>query len=578
MAFVVGELHLTTLIKFIRMKKLNYKVFLPLIFAIVLATGVLLGLAINFDRTQKPSEKKFFSIGLDRHDKISDILRYIQESYVDTVDQKELAEEAIVNLLKNLDPHSSYIPASAFREMNDPLMGSFEGIGIEFNMLNDTVIVINPIPGGPSETAGIRAGDRIIEVDEVNIAGVNMSTEKVVNKLKGPKDTQVDVSIMRKGVDEFLDFTITRDKIPSYSLDIAYLLDATTGYIKLGQFSATTHQEFNMALERLKRNGMEQMILDLRGNGGGFLEAAIQLADELLEPGALIVYTDGRNRPKTEAHARRNGGFETQPLVILIDEWSASASEIIAGAVQDHDRGVIMGRRSFGKGLVQEQVQLGDGSALRLTVARYYTPSGRSIQKPYEDGTEEYYTDFMQRYLDGELESPDSIRYDDSLRFETSSGRTVYGGGGITPDIFIPLQTSERTQYFNVVANRGLIYRFAFDFADNNREMLNSYEHADDFVENFHIGNDVLMDFISYASENDVEYKESEFRPAENLLKAHLKAYIGRNTFGNEAFYPVINQQDPAISEALEVLNTGDMISYLLPHEEDDESGAESSL
>ena len=547
------------------MKNFNYKPYLPFLFAIVLALGVLLGLNLNFDRTsQMPSEKKFFSIGFDRYDKINDIINYINESYVDTVNREELTEEAILNLLKNLDPHSSYIPASAFRELNDPLMGSFEGIGIEFNMMTDTVVVINPIPGGPSESVGLRAGDRIIKVEDKVIAGVKIATPDVVRKLKGPKGTKVNVSVMRRGVDDLLDFTITRDKIPSYSLDIAYMIDDNTGYIKLGQFSATTHQEFRMALDRLKRQGMDQMILDLRGNGGGFLDAAIQLADEFLQPESLIVYTDGRKRPKTVATARRNGGFETQPLVVLIDEWSASASEIIAGAVQDHDRGLIIGRRSFGKGLVQEQVQLSDGSALRLTVARYYTPSGRSIQKPYDNGSEEYFADFMQRYLDGELEHPDSIKYDDSLRFETAGGRTVYGGGGITPDIFIPLNTEERTPYFVKVANRGLIYRFAFDYADNNRDRIKAYETAENYVRNFQVNN-ITQSFINFAEREGVPFKQDEYRTAENLIKAQIKAYIGRNIFGNEAFYPVMNQRDPAVTKALEVLQSQNLFSYLIP-------------
>ncbi len=549
------------------MKNINIKAYLPFLFAIVLALGVLLGLNLNFDRTsQMPSEKKFFSIGFDRYDKINDIINYIDEAYVDSINRQELTDEAIVNLLRNLDPHSSYIPASAFRELNDPLMGSFEGIGIEFNMMTDTVIVINPIPGGPSESIGIRAGDRIIKVEDETIAGVNIDTQDVVRKLKGPKGTEVTVFVMRRGVDDLLEFTITRDKIPSFSLDIAYMIDDKTGYVKLGQFSATTHQEFRMALERLNRQGLEQMILDLRGNGGGFLEAAIQLADEFLQPESLIVYTDGRKRPKTVATARRNGGFETQPLVVLIDEWSASASEIIAGAMQDHDRGVVIGRRSFGKGLVQEQVQLGDGSALRLTVARYYTPSGRSIQKPYDNGSEEYYADFMQRYLEGELEHPDSIRYDDSLRFETASGRTVYGGGGITPDIFIPLNTDERSPYFVKVANRGLIYRFAFDYADDNRDRIKAYETAENFVENFQV-NSIEQSFIDFAESEGVDFNEEEYRVAENLIKAQIKAYIGRNIFGNDAFYPVMNKRDAAVARALEVLQSNTLMSYLAPAE-----------
>ena len=551
----------------------NFKVYLPFLFAIVLAAGVLLGLNLNFGKTPAAtSEKKFFSIGFDRYDKLGDIVNYIVESYVDSLNREELTQETIVNLLRNLDPHSSYIPASAFREMNDPLMGSFEGIGIEFNMITDTVVVINPVPGGPSESIGIRAGDRIVKVEGEPIAGVKMNTQDVVRKLKGPKGTKVTVAVQRRGVDDLLDFTITRDKIPSYSLDIAYMIDDVTGYIKLGQFSATTHQEFRSAMERLKRNGMQQMILDLRGNGGGFLEASIQLADELLKPESLIVYTDGLNRPKTYAHARRNGSFETQPLVILIDEWSASASEIVAGAVQDHDRGVIIGRRSFGKGLVQEQVQLGDGSALRLTVARYYTPSGRSIQKPYDNGSDEYYADFMQRMLDGELEHPDSIRNNDTLRFKTSAGRTVFGGGGITPDIFIPLVTDERTPYFIQAANRGLIYRFAFDYADNNRDILTRFDDAAEYRQNFAVPDQLLREFIDFAAENGVRYNETEFQSARNLISMQIKAYIGRNIFGNDGFFPVLNQHDNAIAKALEVLQSEEFMSFLTPVKETAES------
>jgi carboxyl-terminal processing protease len=533
----------------------NFKVFLPFIFAIVLALGILLGLNLNFNKTSPGTEKKFFTIGFDRYDKLSDIINYVMESYVDSLDRDEVTQEAIITLLSNLDPHSSYIPASAFREMNDPLMGGFDGIGIEFNMITDTVVVINPIPGGPSETIGLRAGDRIILVDDELIAGVKMNTQDVVRKLKGPKGTKVNVSILRRGVSELLQFTITRDKIPSYSLDIGYMIDDITGYIKLGQFSVTTHQEFRQAMERLKREGMERMILDLRGNSGGFLEASIQLADELLPPGKLIVYTEGNNRPKTEAFARRNGGFETQPLVVLLDEWSASASEIVAGAIQDHDRGLIIGRRSFGKGLVQEQVQLGDGSALRLTVARYYTPSGRSIQKPYDNGSEEYYADLMQRMLDGELESPDSIKNNDTLRFETASGRIVYGGGGITPDVFVPLQTDERTPYFVRMANRGLIYRFAFDYADNHRDELKKYKDAGDFVANFRVNNSIMRAFTAFGTEHGVEYNETEFRTSRNIFENQIKANIGRNIFGNEAFFPVINQNETIIMKALEVLS-----------------------
>ncbi len=532
------------------------KVYLPFFFAIVLLAGFYLGLQL---RTTPPiqAEKRFFSIGFDRYDKVNDVLNYIYDSYVDSVSRDNLVEEAIESVLLNLDPHSAYIPASAFREMNDPLMGSFEGIGIEFNMILDTVVVISPIAGGPSETAGIMPGDRIIAVEGDPIAGVKMATSEVVSLLKGEKGTEVNVSVMRRGVEDPLGFKIIRDKIPSYSLDIAYMLNEKIGYIRLNKFAVTTHQEFLSALNELKEGGMNKLILDLRDNGGGFLDAAIHLADELLEKDNLIVYTDGRKRPRTFAYARQTGGFETQPLVVLINEWSASASEIIAGAVQDNDRGLVIGRRSFGKGLVQEQVKLGDGSAMRLTVARYYTPTGRSIQKPYENGQEDYYHDFMQRYLNGELEDPDNIQFDDSLRFETPAGRIVYGGGGIMPDIFIPLETNERTSFFNQASNRGLIYRFAFDHADNNRSYLASYGSAGQFVERFQVDAKLFNQFLSFAEAEGLRPSPDNLAASDPLIRNHLKAYIGRNVFGNDAFFPVLHLKDPGVKKAVEVLING---------------------
>ena len=540
--------------------------YMPLIFAVVLLAGVLLGLNLRLPQSSQP-EKKFFSIGFDRYDKIGDIINYVYDSYVDSVSREYLTEETIQSMLKSLDPHSAYIPASEFAEMNDPLIGSFEGIGIEFNMISDTVVVINPIAGGPSEKAGIMPGDRIVMVEDEVIAGVDMSTNDVVRKLKGRKGTEVNVKVFRRGVPELIPFKLIRDKIPSYSLDVAYMVDDEIGYIRLNKFSATTHQEFLLALERLKRDGMGKLILDLRGNGGGFLDAAIHLSDEFLEQQQLIVYTDGRRRPRTYAHARRNGGFETQPLVILIDEWSASASEIVAGAVQDNDRGLVIGRRSFGKGLVQEQVQLGDGSAMRLTVARYYTPTGRSIQKPYENGEEEYFQEFYQRFLDGELEHPDSIRFDDTLKFETPAGRIVYGGGGIMPDIFIPIETGENISFFNQVANRGLIYRFAFDYADRNRDRLMTYDTAREFVQGFSISQRIYNEFLDFVREqglNPAAQPESE-----QIIRNQLKAYIGRNLYGSEAFFPVLHQRDNAFARAMQVLREETIEQYLVIQRQD---------
>lgn len=534
----------------------RFTIYLPILFAAILVAGFYLGLHLRTPGSGQP-DKKFFSIGFDRSDKITNVINYIYESYVDTIDREHLSEEVIMTVLRDLDPHSAYIPASEFREMNDPLMGSFEGIGIEFNMITDTVVVISPISGGPSERAGIMAGDRIIAVEGDPIAGVRKSTNEVVSLLKGPKGTEVNITVLRRGIPDPMPFAIIRDKIPSYSLDIAYMPANDIGYIRLNKFSATTYQEFVTALVRLKEQGMEKMILDLRGNTGGFLDAAINIADEFLKSDQLIVYTDGRNRPRNYAFSRRQGGFESQPLVILIDEWSASASEIVAGAVQDNDRGIIIGRRSFGKGLVQEQVQLGDGSALRLTVARYYTPSGRSIQKPYDNGREDYFADYLQRLMDGELTSADSIRFDDSLRYETLNGRTVYGGGGIMPDIFIPLETGEHTIFFNQVANRGILYRFAFDYSDRNRAVLSRYGDAESFVSDFRVGTSLYEEFLAYAREQGIRQGQGDQSVSESLVRNHLKAYIGRNLFGNEAFFPTRHSLDPAFEKAMEVLQTG---------------------
>ncbi len=549
--------------KFYKNKRFN--IYLPLLFAVVLVIGVFLGINLNFKSSFQKPDGKFFSISFDNYNKINNILNYVYDSYVDAIDRTELEEHTIKNLLKTLDPHSSYIPASEFREYTDPLMGKFEGIGIEFNMIKDTAMIINPIPGGPSEKIGLMAGDRIVKVEDKNIAGVNISSADIVNMLKGEKGTKVNVSVYRRGVDDLLEFTITRDEIPSYSLDIAYIVDEKIGYIKLSRFSATTHKEFRSALDRLKSKGMSQMILDLRGNQGGFMDIAINIADELLEPRNLIVYTDGHKRSRSYAHAERKGAFESQPLIILIDEWSASASEIIAGAVQDNDRGLIVGRRSFGKGLVQEQVQLGDGSAIRLTVARYYTPTGRSIQSPYEPGdTEDYFSSFFDRLMKDEPHHNDTV-INDSLKFETPAGRTVYGGGGITPDLIVPFPTGENTKFFNTLINRGLIYQFAFDYADRNRDKLARYKNAEGFINNFIIDNTILSRFYQFVNENGVEYDPKDLENPDERIKNHLKAYIGRNIYGNDAFFPVFHKKDRAFKKAVKLLQSNDYITYLEP-------------
>lgn len=528
-------------------------IYLPLLFALVLALGMLAGMLLRPQGTTH-SDSRFFSIGSERYDKLNDIIYYINDAYVDSVDRHSLTEETIGLLLRNLDPHSAYIPASDFREMNDPLMGSFEGIGIEFNMHSDTVVVIHPIAGGPSERAGMHPGDRIITVEGDPISGVGMSSNEVVSLLKGPKGSAVHVGVARRGVEELLEFRLVRDKIPSFSLDVAFMASPDIGYIRLNKFSATTHREFVTAAQDLLEQGMEKMILDLRGNGGGLLDAAILLADELLEPEKLIVYTAGRKRPTAHAHARRNGVFETQPLVILIDEWSASASEVIAGAVQDNDRGLVVGRRSFGKGLVQEQVQLRDGSAIRLTVSRYYTPTGRSIQKPYDNGREDYYQAFLERFNHDEVRPPDEQLFNDSLRFETPAGRTVYGGGGIWPDVLVPVESGPHVAFFNQLANRGLIYRFAFDYTDELRDALARFGSAREFVDRFRVSPALYRQFLQFLEERGISTANGIPADSEALIKNHLKAHIGRHAFGADAFFPVLLQEDKAFSTAVILL------------------------
>jgi len=544
-------------------KYTGFKLYLPLIAALALIAGFLLGINLNFRNNQ--AEPKFLRIGMDRNNQLSNILDYILNSYVDSVDRQHLTEETIHSLLRNLDPHSAFIPERDFRAMNDPLMGGFEGIGIEFNMISDSVVVINPIAGGPSQKAGIMPGDRIVSVNGESISGANMPTGEVVSRLRGEKGTSIEVMVFRPGVLNLLPFTLVRDRIPQYSLDVAYMIDEKTGYIRLNKFSVTTHEEFLQAMQKLQEEGMERLLLDLRGNGGGFLEASIDLADEFLPADRLIVYTDGLNRPRHDFVSRGGGSFETQPLVILLDEWSASASEIVAGAIQDHDRGVVIGRRSFGKGLVQEQVQLPDGSALRLTVARYYTPTGRSIQRPYHHGEEEYMQDFLARMLETDPAGSDTLRPNDSLRFETTGGRVVFGGGGITPDILIPVESGEQYRFFNQAVNQGLIHRFAFQYADRNRSTLQQFENPSGFVRRFHLTRAMYQDFLRFARTEGLEAPRRVSPVSEELIRLNLKALIGRNIFGMEAFFPVIHQQDKVFQKAVEVVNSERYNALLLP-------------
>lgn len=528
--------------------------YLPFLFSIILILGIWLGSRLPQSNS---SFDPLFSREAANYNKVSDILDYIVSDYVDTVDLKILETDAIKGVLEDLDPHSAYITAEEFHQVNDPLMGSFEGIGISFRIEKDSITVINIIPGGPSEKVGLMAGDRIVKVDDSLIAGNGVNNNTAMRLLKGKKGTKVMVSIFRRGVPKLIDFGITRDVIPTYSLDVAYMVNPITGYIKLNTFSATTYEEFNLAVDKLRADGMQKLILDLRGNPGGFLQAAIDIADEFLADGELIVYTEGKNRKKRFAYASNSGRLENSPVAILIDEGSASASEIVSGALQDNDKGVIIGRRSFGKGLVQEQMSLPDGSALRLTVARYYTPTGRCIQKPYtkDEDFEDYFSESYHRYLSGEMQHADSVQLNDSLKYVTKGGKIVYGGGGIMPDIYVPLVTDTLHTYYNLLVNRGLLFSFAFDFTDQRRAELNRFTDFTSFNKGFSMTDKTYDEFVKYAEEKGIVAQKEQVDLSKNKVKTLFKAYVGRNILDEKGFYPIFHQIDSTFNRAVFELN-----------------------
>jgi carboxyl-terminal processing protease len=533
-------------ITFMNRNNSSRNILLPLLLAATLVIGIMLGLYLP-RRTDIPKHSGIWS----RNDKINNILNLIESNYVDSVNHKDLVEAAIPAILKKLDPHSVYIPARDMARANEPLQGNFEGIGISFNMATDTILVISTILGGPSEKLGLQAGDKILYVNDSLVAGKGISEERVMGMLKGPRGTIVKVRILRKGLKDLLPFDITRDKIPLYSIDVSYMVNNTTGYIKITSFAMTTFDEFMKGLTELKALGMKKLIIDLRGNSGGIMEAAIQIADQFLKKDQLIVYTKGRTQPRSEARATGQGEFETGDLVILIDEGSASASEILAGAIQDNDRGIIIGRRSFGKGLVQEPVQFTDGSGMRLTIARYYTPTGRSIQKPYKDGFDEYYEDLNTRFSRHEFENSDSIHFDKLLKFTTPGGKIVYGGGGIMPDKFVPYDTTGFSPYFLKV--RPLIYQFALNYADRQRESLNKFTEPKE-LEKYLDKQGLLNQFIDFAARKSVKPAPAEIKISGAGIQIQLKAYIARNILDNKGFYPIWEQLDTTLKYAIEYL------------------------
>jgi carboxyl-terminal processing protease len=525
------------------MKKIRFSVYMPILLAVALVLGLLIGnrLANNAGSGFSPASKS---------NKLDAILDLIQNAYVDSVSTDSLVEKTIPVMLKNLDPHTVYIPKKELVGVEEEMRGDFGGIGVQFSIQNDTVMVVDVISGGPSSRVGILPGDRIVKVNDSLLVGPGLKNEKVMSKLRGPKGTQVKVGIKRKGFADLFDFDITRGEIPIYSVDVSYMIDSVTGYIKVSRFGEKTYEEFMAGMEKLDQSGMKNVIVDLRGNPGGYLNAVIRMVNEFLDKGEMIVYTQGKASPRKNYMADTRGKYRDKGIEVLIDDFSASASEIFSGAIQDNDRGWIVGRRSFGKGLVQEQIPFNDGSALRLTVARYYTPSGRCIQKPYDKGTDEYYKDIMERAVHGEFEKKDSIRYQDTVKYRTLSGRVVYGGGGIMPDYFVPADTSGYSPYYSKVTQKGLVYQFALDYADQNRKELSELKTPGEFetvLDQKHI----LQQFEQFAEKKGVKPNASDLKASAKVIGTQVKAYIARNIIGEAGFYPIIRNIDKTLQEAI---------------------------
>ena len=531
-------------------------VLFPLLLAAGVAGGVLLGQYLGRNSTSSRIENMLSRMSVPTN-KLTYTLSLIENQYVDSVSMDSLAEHVIPRLVEELDPHSVYIPASEMRELNEPLEGEFDGIGVVFNMATDTVIVLNVIPHGPSDKAGVKAGDRIIEIDDSLVAGRKIPQNAIVKRLRGPRGTKVRLGLDRQGISDRVEVEVERGVIPIKSVEAAFRIDEGIGYVKLGQFARTTHQEVRRALDTLRAQGVERLIFDLRGNSGGYLDQAIAVANEFLHEGQLIVYTEDRHHEQLREYADGRGTAQDMEVVVLIDEGSASSSEILAGALQDNDRGTIVGRRSFGKGLVQRQIPYADGSALRLTTARYYTPTGRSIQKPYTIGDEaSYEEDLWNRYRNNEFFSADSIHFADSLRRVTPGGKVVYGGGGIMPDVFVPADTTDVTKYFVEVAGRNILYRYTIEYADRHREALNAVQSLDELKQLLDSDKTLVEDFIRYAARQGVAPRRADIARSRRLIEAQLRAYIGRNTaLEDNGFYINIQPVDNVVTRALGILN-----------------------
>ena len=533
----------------------KFKRFIP----ILLALGIVIGIAIGVFYTNLYSGNRLGAIK-GSSNKINALLRIVNDSYVDTVKMEDLVEKTMPLILSELDPHSSYIPAQKLEEVNSELKGHFSGIGIQFTIKDDTIHVNSVIPGGPSEKVGLMAGDRIIEVDDSAFVGKKVTNTEAMKRLKGEKGTKVKLGIYRQGEPETLYFTIIRGDIPVKSVDAAYLIDGKWGFVKVNKFGETTYPELLFALAKLNQQNMQGLIVDLRGNTGGYMAAAIQMVNEFLPANKLIVYTEGRKYPRENYTSNGTGSSQSLSIIVLVDEGSASASEIFAGAIQDNDRGTIIGRRSFGKGLVQQPIEFNDGSAIRLTIARYHTPSGRCIQKPYEQGKEEEYElDLLTRYEHGEFFSADSIKQNEEEIYYTSIGRKVYGGGGIMPDIFVPHDTLGMTSYFRMAANRGLIIRYAFDYTDQNRNKLQEYTNCDDMGDYLKTQN-LLVKFSKWAETKGLKRRNNMLITSRDLFETSLYGNIIYNMLGIEEYIKYMNKTDKTVIKAVEVLEKGESV------------------
>jgi len=492
----------------------------------------------------------------------------ISTLYVDSVNEDKLIEDAIKGMLESLDPHSSYTDAKETKELEEPLQGEFSGVGIQFNMNQDTLYVIQTVPGGPSERVGVLAGDRIIMVNDSVIAGVKMKNSDIQKRLRGKKGSQVTIKVKRAGVKELITFRITRDNIPLHSIDAKYMMDERTGYLRISRFGAKTHEEMVDALKELKKQGMTQLIMDLGDNGGGYLNAAIDMCNEFLERGQLMVYTQGDNAPRNEATANGWGDYKDLHMVVIVNQYSASAAEIFAGAMQDWDRAVVVGRRTFGKGLVQRPFKFEDGSMMRLTVARYYTPSGRCIQKPYKRGDKKAYEhELLDRYNEGEYYSLDSIQFNDSLRYTTRlNGRTIYGGGGVMPDVYVPVDTSEYSTYYRDMSAKGILNQYAIKYVDKHRKSLSkNYQTLQDFDRAFVVTDEMMQDFIALGEKDSIKFDEEKYRTSQQLLKDIIKGLIARDVYGDPGAYSVIiNHRNHDVQAAYQVLNDRERYDRLL--------------